>query len=136
MARAHAQFKNEEEQMAQIFFEEQQGSLPNTHEVNLGKEHMKYYETITLRSDGELEEPNREELHAKELDELVEEENEPISLEPEERKKVVEKTISEKTLWGNEHEKLNSEKMPYILEVEEATLVLSDWKSNHCGEKA
>ena len=66
-------------QMARMLLEEQQESLPK------------------------LEEPNRVEVDAKELHELVEEEKGSTSPKPEEMSKEVEKTISEMTLWEDVH---------------------------------
>ena len=64
-------------------------SLPNTLEVNPEKEEMEHTKDITLRSEGEIEEPSEvkkiEEVDAIELDELVEEES--TSLEPNEMRK-------------------------------------------------
>ena len=69
--------------MVEIFPEEQQMSFPNTFEVNTND--------ITLRSEGEIEEPQEveevEELDANELDELVEDES--TSPKPNEMRKGV-----------------------------------------------
>ena len=66
-----------------LLLEERQGILSNTLEVNLEEEDLKHYEGITLRSDKELEEPRREGVDAKELDELVKEEKGSTYKEPE-----------------------------------------------------
>ena len=66
-----------------LLLEERQGSLSNTLEVNLEEEDLKHYEAITLRSDKELEDPRREGVDAKELDELVKEEKGSTYKEPE-----------------------------------------------------
>ena len=97
--------------MARMLLEEQQESLPK------------------------LEEPNRVEVYAKELHQLVGEEKESISLELEDMRKEVEKTILEMTLWGDVHEELQSKKMLYILEVEEIILALNENEKTPIMEK-
>ena len=79
-----------------------------------------------MSSGKELKKPKRVEVDANELDELVEKEKGSTSLEPEERREEVEKPISEMTLWGDVHEELQSEKIPYInLKVDESILALN-----------
>ena len=73
-----------------------------------------------------LAEANRVDVDSKELNDLFEEENWSTFVEPEETSEEVEKTIPEMTLWGDVHEELQSEKMRYILEVEEIVLALNE----------
>ena len=103
-------------QMAKSLLEEQQASLPIPLEVNLEEEELEHYEAFTLSIANEVGEQHREDMDAKKLHVIVEEEKELTSLEPEEKKEEVE-TILEMTVWMEMHE-LNNEIEPYILEVE------------------
>ena len=76
-----------------------------------------------IRSLPTIEELIREELDAKEFNELVEKE-ESTSLEHKEMIKYVEKTSPKITLWGDEHEKIEKEKITPITEVDETILEL------------
>ena len=84
-----------------------------------------------MRSSKELEEPKRVKVVTKEIIELVKKENGSTSSKPEERKKDVKETIPRMILWGDEHEKLNSEEGPYILEMDEVILWLNENEKAH-----
>ena len=72
-------------QLADMLLGMQHNSLPNTSKVNSSKEGKENYELITMSSEKELEEPEREELNSKKLDELVEKEKISTSLNLEEK---------------------------------------------------
>ena len=92
--------------------------MPSILKVNLEKEEMEYYEDITLRNGGELENLTRIDVDANELKELVAKEDESTSLKLNEKREEVVETFPEMTLWGQVYKELKNEKMTPLSKVD------------------
>ena len=119
-----AKYTNENENMVEMHFTIQQGSLPSTLEVNKEEENLSYNEEITSRGNEELEKFQSAESDAQTSKELVAKE-EKESTSPKSHEKIndeVIKTISEMAPWGEMHEELKNEKMTPIPKTEECIM--------------